>query len=57
MKEFDQKKKNDDLDKITDMFNMIFGSGPTVNIKISLIGLRNLVKNARRPKITFKLTN
>ena len=42
---------------MTDTFNMIFGIGPTINISISLIGLRNLVKNAKRPKVTFKLTN
>ncbi len=35
----------------------IDADGPTVNIEISLFGIRNLIRKAKKPIITFRLTN
>ena len=58
LKEVDQKKKNtDDAEGLKREFNSIVTTTRKVNIDISLFGIRNMIKNARRPVVTMKLTH
>lgn len=57
VKEIDKKKKHFDNREIERKFNeMIKDQGFKVNIYVSIFGIRNLINEAREPKITLKLT-
>lgn len=58
LKEIDQKnKKNEDFTKILESMQSIKDIGFTCNIEISILGIRNLLLNAKRPSIILRLTN
>ena len=52
----DLKRKKDDMLGLMEEFNSISRKAFKANIKISLVGIRNLIYFAKRPVITLKLT-
>jgi len=53
----DNKKKNDDQKYLIDDFKSIASKGFTVNISVSIFGIRNLIGKTKKASIILKLTN
>lgn len=56
LKEIDPKKKNDEHVEVIRELNSLTQLCLTVKIEIALLGIRNFIYNAKKPKVIFSLT-